>query len=344
MKKSVVLLIHAAFWLGNLFLLLLILGLLCQGQIVDEKEGIYFLKVAIGIVAVPAVFTFYCFYFFLFPKYLQHRKTSQSIIWSLLIACGAVIMSMIALYFLLEFTLSCYKISNYIAPPIMASIGLVYGVIAVVIRGFITWYEDIKIKKALQEKNHEMEMALVKAQLDPHFLFNTINNIDVLILKDAENASNYLNKLSDIMRFMLFETKADEIPLAKEIEYIEKYIELQKIRTANANFVKYSINGIVNQRSIAPMIFIPFIENAFKHSSNKKIENAIQVAITIGNNKIELLCENKYDPHRKKRDQNNGLGNDLIKKRLNLIYPDRYTLSVSEKEDTYSVHLIIENE
>ena len=85
-------------------------------------------------------------------------------------------------------------------------------------KGFFTWFSDIKLKEDLAEKNHQMEMALVKAQLDPHFLFNTINNIDVLIQKDPDIASQYLNKLSEILRFMLFETKAPKISLNKEID------------------------------------------------------------------------------------------------------------------------------
>ena len=91
----------------------------------------------------------------------------------------------------------------------IAFIAFIAGVIALVIRGFITWVDEIKLKDELKQKNHETELALVKSQLDPHFLFNTLNNIDVLILKDQKVASEYLNKLSDIMRFMLFETKAD---------------------------------------------------------------------------------------------------------------------------------------
>ena len=89
----------------------------------------------------------------------------------------------------------------------MTFIGSICGSVALVIKGFITWYNEIKLKEMLKEKNFEMEMALVKSQLDPHLLFNTINNIDALILKDAVTASDYLNKLSDIMRFILYETK-----------------------------------------------------------------------------------------------------------------------------------------
>jgi LytS/YehU family sensor histidine kinase len=134
-------------------------------------------------------------------------------------------------------------------------VSLIIGIMALVTRGFITWYGELKLKEELKQKNHEMEIALVKSQLDPHFLFNTLNNIDILILKNATEASNYLNKLSDIMRFMLFETKTDKVLLSKEIEYIEKYIDLQKIRTANANYVNFEIVGSPKGKTIAPMVF-----------------------------------------------------------------------------------------
>jgi LytS/YehU family sensor histidine kinase len=213
--------------------------------------------------------------------------------------------------------------------------------VALVIKGFITWFDEIKLKEALKEKNHEMEMALIKSQLDPHLLFNTINNIDALILKDSVAASDYLNKLSDIMRFILYETKTEEIPLSKEIEYIEKYIALQKIRTANQSYVRFSVTGTPDHKLIVPMVFIPFIENAFKHTNNKKVKDAINVQILITDESVQLICENKFDSKLTVQQTDGGLGNELIKKRLNLIYAGKHTLTVHKTNDLYSVHLTI---
>jgi len=184
---------------------------------------------------------------------------------------------------------------------------------------------------------------LIKAQLDPHFLFNTLNNIDVLIIKNADEASNYLNKLSDILRFMLYETKTDEILLSKEIEYIEKYIDLQKIRTSNANYVSFEVVGKTNNLMIAPMVFIPFIENAFKHTTNKKMDHAIEVKIIIDDKNIQFICKNKFDSNRILKQESNGLGNHLIEKRLDLIYKENHTLAIHKTNELYSVNLIIKN-
>jgi len=225
----------------------------------------------------------------------------------------------------------------------MTLIGLITGIVALVIRGFINWFNEKKLREALKEKNHEMELTLIKSKIDPHLLFNTINNIDALIIKDAVEASNYLNKLSDIMRFMLYETMSEKIQLSQEIEYIEKYISLQKIRTANINYIHFTVSGDVGNKSIAPMIFIPFIENAFKHTTNKKLENAITVNILITDNKIKMVCENKFDSKPKVRLINSGLGNELIQKRLQLIYADKHLLEINKNDELYSVHLTISN-
>jgi len=224
----------------------------------------------------------------------------------------------------------------------IAFIALIAGVVALVIRGFIAWYNDIKLKQELKEKNYEMEMALVKAQLDPHFLFNTLNNIDVLIQKDADEASKYLNKLSDIMRFMLFETKTEKIALSKEIAFLEKYIALQKIRSSNPNFVQLTINGDYQNKKISPMVFIPFIENAFKHVSDKKAENAIDINLIIEEGKIQFECTNNNNTKPNSINEYNGLGNELIQKRLNLLYPNSHNLTLKNEANFYTVILTLD--
>ena len=338
MKKSVVVLLHVGFWACYLILIAIILA-------VYSKSGITLFAL------VPSFITFYLFYFLLFPKYLQQNKYFLSVIYGLLIAIAAAIIG----YILIRYFIETGHISDMDKGGkngrstaartimVMAFIASICGMVALVLKGFITWFNEIKLKELLKEKNYEMEMALIKSKLDPHLLFNTINNIDALILKDPVVASDYLNKLSDIMRFMLYETKADKISLSKEIEYIEKYIALQKIRTANEHYVHFAVSGIIGSKLIAPMVFIPFIENAFKHTNNKKVENAIEIHIFINDETIQLTCENKFDSKGKVRQFDSGLGNELIQKRLHLIYPEKHTLEVHKTDELYSVNLIIPN-
>jgi len=299
----------------------------------------------------PSFITYFGCYFLIFPKYLQQKKTLLAIIYGILISIGASVIVYILMRYMIESGQlmdmdkgGIHGRSTAIRTiMVMSFIASVTGIVALVIKGFITWVDEIKLKEELKWKNHETEMALVKAQLDPHFLFNTLNNIDVLILENAEVASNYLNKLSDILRFMLYETKTDTILLEKEIEYIEKYISLQKIRTSNPTYVNLQITGIPGDKTIAPMVFIQFIENAFKHTSNKKIDHAIDVQLFIENKTIRFVCKNKFDSKRKLKQESNGLGNELIQRRLNLIYPEKHTLELSNHCNLYTVNLTIQN-
>jgi hypothetical protein len=350
MKKTVVALLHIGYWFCYLILILVILGVLFgdDGAVSETKIEKAF-HTLIYFILIPSAITFYLFYGVLFSKFLQQRKFVQTACYGLLTALASAIIG----YYMLEWIIiskdgSCFGENDNAETRLsiilfIAFIATISGIIAFVIKGFITWVEEVKLKEELKHKNREMELALVKSQLDPHFLFNTINNIDVLILRDATQASDYLNKLSDIMRFMLFETKTEHILLSKEIEYINKYIELQKIRTANSSYVNFEVLGKVNGQLMAPMVFIPFIENAFKHTNNKKIPQAIDIKIETFVTHTQLICSNKFDPTRILQQQNHGLGNELIKRRLQLLYPDKHVLEVSNNQNVYCVALTIEH-
>ncbi|WP_183589006.1 sensor histidine kinase [Mucilaginibacter lappiensis] len=209
------------------------------------------------------------------------------------------------------------------------------------VRGFLNWYADLVYKKQLEKKNIEMELALLKAQINPHFLFNTLNNIDVLIEKDPKTASVYLKKLSDILRFTLYEGPLAKTELAREVNYIEQYIELQKIRTANPNFVKFKVKGNPDNLFIAPMLFIPYIENAFKHATNKKINNAIEIDITVLDSAVEFTCSNVFNQSDTPAQPYSGLGLDLINSRLKLLYKNHHTLHITQKDHRFTVTLTV---
>jgi len=221
----------------------------------------------------------------------------------------------------------------------MTGIAAFNGIMGIMLRGFIERFEEKKRNDELEKKTKEMELALVKSKLNPHFLFNTINNIDVLIMKDPGDASAYLNKLSEILRFMLYDTNEEEIHLNKEIKYIEKYIALQRLRTANEDYVKFTVNGKTEDFKVAPMLFIPFIENAFKHASNKKAKHAIQIHMDVQKKELKFECENKYELDLQTESKDSGLGNTLIKKRLELLYPDQHELKITRESGVYKVML-----
>lgn len=340
-KQSFLILLHTGFWLGYTLLVLVVMFVVTREVDVQPGDVGYYVAFVMGVAFVPTVLSFYLHYVYLFRNYLQKQQVTLSVVNSGLLNLLAVGAGYLFLLVSSTEAITCVSKEPTYAFFFTFSLSVFFGIIGVVVKGFLTWFEELKLKEELVEKNHAMELALIKSQLDPHFLFNTINNIDVLIAKRPEEASRYLNKLSDIMRFMLYETKSEEIPLARELEYIEKYIHLQRIRTANQDFVRYEVQGRATGKKIVPMLFLPFIENAFKHASNKKLDHAVDIAIQMDERGIRLVCQNKFDPHKRQQQAFSGLGNALIKRRLQLLYPEQHELQVELQEKVYRVELNI---
>jgi len=291
----------------------------------------------------PALLNFYISYFVLFEKYLKQKRIFTLFTSIIFLAYIATSIGGILLKILLGYNI-LFDEGVLISIPLtlmVCSIPLVHSVFGLGMRAFISWFDEVKLKEDLTKKNYETELALIKSQINPHFLFNTINNIDSLIEIDSTRASNYLNKLSDIMRFMLYETKTEKISISKELEYIEKYIELQKIRSANRKYVTYELKGDYSSLILEPMLFIPFIENAFKHAENIEEDNAIVIAFNFEKGQVSFLCENKYSESTIKEDKFKGIGNELIRKRLSLLFPKNHKLEIEDKLGIYKIQLII---
>lgn len=340
MKKSVVFFLHLGYWF--MYLLLILMLLRAIGVVI--KGFLIFLSAASIAAIVPALIGFYFSYGFLFKNFLAKKKILKLTLYFMLMMLLAPIITQLILRLFFGDKFDSSFSTLFFSGILLSFISLINGITGLVMKGFISWYADIKVKVELNQKNHETELALMKAQLDPHFLFNTINNIDVLILKDPNKASQYLNKLSDMMRFMLYETKTDKIDLEKELTYIQKYIDLQKIRSSNSSYVNLEVSGSPANLHIEPMLFIPFIENAFKHTENKKIENAIKILVVIKKNKIHFECENAYSVNLHPETKSTGIGDDLIKRRLALLYPGKHQLDLQKENGIYKVTLSIKAE
>ncbi|WP_138475539.1 sensor histidine kinase [Dyadobacter bucti] len=340
MPKSIKTLLQIGYWL--LYLLLLLTLIFLQTSFFQKKPDFPgWLRIMTGFAIVPGMIGFYGFYLFLFPRYLKTKKFFQLLVSAVLVSMGAAIVGMAVLAILINTKfLTNDRYAVFIIGGMLTFIAFVNGTIGLIIRGFISWFDDFKIREELHSRNNEMELALIKSRIDPHFLFNTINNIDILIEKESSKASSYLNKLSDIMRFMLYETKTDRIPLTKELDYIEKYIALQKIRTSNAEAIRYAVEGLPANRMIAPMLFIPFIENAFKHTAIKT-KNSVCIHLSVLAAEIVFVCENRLEEPVNPDIQHGGLGKPLIEKRLELLYPGKHQLTTTADNQTYKVILTI---
>jgi two-component system, LytTR family, sensor kinase len=148
------------------------------------------------------------------------------------------------------------------------------------------WGDANRLKAELEIKQIRTELELLRSQTNPHFLFNTINNIDSLIRADPAMASEFLNELSDLLRFILYESGGETIPLQDEVTYMHKYINLQKIRSVNPDFIHFTVSGDLNGCEIAPMLLMPVLENAFKYVSSKTMDKAIDVEVRVDHHSL----------------------------------------------------------
>ena len=350
MRKSTVILLHAGYWLLYAMVVSLLFVLSNETPESAFRDWEDWLTI-LAISMLTGLISFYAFYSWLVPRYLTTQKIQKFIRWGLVVTIattgGIIALVAVALSVLLSVVFEKFFLIMLSAKDlqilfiIFSLISLVNGILGTTIRGFITWYADIHVKETLANKTLRTELALLKAQINPHFLFNTLNNIDILIEHDAPRASLYLNKLSDLLRFVLYETQADLIPLTQELDYIQKYIDLQKIRTTNDQYVTLQLEGPTDGLLIAPMLFVPYLENAFKYATNKKVSDAIRIQISIDETQIRFQCINVVDPGKTGLDTPGGLGNDLIRQRLTLLYQDHYTLTIQATENEYRVTLLL---
>lgn len=351
MKKTVVVLLHCAYWLMYLLLLLLFFGMF-SAEIRASHDEMHLHEALIqwtllmcSIAVVPGVIGFYSNYGILFHSFLKKKRIALFFLGLLITGAVAAFAGILSLRVLTPDAFnSIWKETpaGVTVCVFMAFIATVNGVLGLIMNGFISWYGDIRLKEELERKTFETELALIKAQLNPHFLFNTINNIDVLITKNPEQASQYLNKLSDLLRFMLYEVSTEQILLDTEIAHIEKYIDLQRIRSSNPDFISFHVKGEAGERTIAPMLFIPFIENAFKHAENKKLARAVEIEITLRDRSVLFRCKNDFSQQAQHAPGTGGLGNTLIRKRLDLLYPGQHRLDVQVSDNTYIVQLEVD--
>ncbi|MCP4727272.1 MAG: hypothetical protein GY863_19705, partial [bacterium] len=197
----------------------------------------------------------------------------------------------------------------------------------------------------IQSKQTKTELDLLKSQINPHFLFNTLNNLFSMARKDKDSkTADGIAKLAHILRYMLYESNVDETGLDKEIEQINSFIELQKLRFSKDDDIKidFRIDGPVETVKIPPMLLMPFVENAFKHSVSLQAATIVEIQISISDRKLTFSARNTINRSRQEADNDlPGIGLTNIKRRLELLYPDNHELVISDDGEYYNVKLII---
>jgi hypothetical protein len=208
------------------------------------------------------------------------------------------------------------------------------------LRSGLRWIVVENEKVKLEKENVSNQLALLKTQVSPHFFMNTLNNIHALVDTNTEEAKEAIIKLSKMMRYLLYETESEQTTLKKEIEFLESYVNLMKLRYSEKVKINLNLPGTVPDASIPPFLFTSFIENAFKHGISYKNESFITIDLTFGNERLLFAVKNSKTD-KSHINEFSGIGIENTRKRLALLYGNNYHLDVIDNEDLFTVNLSI---
>ena len=308
----------------------------------------FFVQWATGIVL------FYLNYFYFVPNMLLQKKHLKY--FAVLIVLITFFMVIRTNYFIPEFKEMVHpkmfdavgkeivlsKMSKVKEPFFLKIVPAVFylSIIAIstIIRILSEYFNNQQHKLFVDSQRTTAELIYLRKQTNPHFLFNTLNSIYSLAHKKSDLVPDAIVTLSELMRYMLYETDNKTVLLEKEINYIQNYIELQKLRLNNIENIYVNIHGETKNKFIEPLLLISFIENAFKYGTDYKGNTHVKIKIQIEENVLDFWVENRVEKFESDA-ENSGIGISNIKSRLKLLYPDSHILTIVEKDQIYSVHL-----
>lgn len=339
MKRKHIIIIHVLLWIYLLYPEFMPL------IFYKEKLSPYYLQmVPLNILFHASIF--YTFYLFLIPAFLKLKKKH---FWSFIfgiITLGAFTFIKFIIFYIYdkyllhipdkELTIETIDVISEFRTSLVLSL---YGSFT---QFTISWFQNQKQKTELITQKQASEIALLRSQINPHFLFNTLNNIYSLVYQKSDNAPLAIMRLSEIMRYMLYDSNVNQVALKKEIDYLKSFIELQQLRMKNKDFVKFEVNGIIDNKTISPMLLIPFVENAFKHGAKNIKTTGIFIVINVLHNEINFEVTNYHNKSNLySKDKGVGIGLSNVKRRLDLIYPNNHKLEIIPTENQFRIFLQI---
>lgn len=329
--------IHALVWV-----LLLVIPYVSTDQVFSSLDSTLDLKYLLlcFLLSSALLTTFYINYFFLIPKFLLTKKY-----WlyfgSLVLAITLVFLISGLLFFFSDFNPEKLGATNptveKIVPVIIIN-AISLWLLAIVSSILLTIYNRLK---QTESEKLSAQIASLKSQINPHFLFNTLNNIYATAIDTSPKAADMVDKLSEMMRYTMKDIQQDFVLLEDEINYVNNFIELQKMRLDRSVKLEYRSLEAVPALQIAPMLLIPFIENAFKHGVNSEQKSHIKIEMTTNKAEFQLSVVNSKVNVQRDIAERSGLGIENTKHRLSLIYPSKHLLVINDTEKEFSVSLYI---
>lgn len=276
--------------------------------------------------------------YFLVPRYLLKRKFGYFALGFLILLTLSFLYTVVA-----QLSVNSDPALQGASPTVGRNIlpFIHVGAIAASIKLLKHWYFQRKQTLEAEQQRTVAELQLLKAQLHPHFLFNTLNNLYSHTLEFSPKSPEIVMKLSGLLRFMIYESNTARIPLVKEIEMLQNYISLEQLRYGDRLDISVSITGEVEKYQIAPLLLLPFLENAFKHGTSRQIDQCwIQLNITLEGYHMHMNLVNSIETETEKgSEEAGGIGLNNVKKRLELVYRDAYRLEHMRLEEVFVVNL-----
>jgi two-component system LytT family sensor kinase len=333
MKLSLKILIHTIYWIVfSVFTLLVNIG-----HTLGEFSHLNNLTPHFVINFFWASIIFYLFYFY-FIRFFEGRQFVKYLIFSILTSIALTLLFLpVHIFFHLQFKIFSYK---YLVQPMVGT--FIIAQCGCLVRGFENWFTSIQLKSELESRNLRNELELLKSQINPHFLFNSLNNIDSLIRKSPETASVSLVTLSDMLRHMIYEAKTDKVLLSEEIVYLRNYISLQQLRFRDKKYVGINFPERCEGIQIAPMLLIPFIENAFKYATNIGKLPVIDISVQCNYNSLIFSCRNYYKKEKPQYEPTEGVGLKNVQRRLEILYAEKHQLDIADEGNVFKVELTID--
>lgn len=277
----------------------------------------------------------YVVVYWLIPHFLLKKKYLLFIFLFILVVAAEIYLVDIVTYSSFEFLPVWLGIVSYIsrAGPILYLLFFIFKMLK-------TWYIKQWEKDTLVKENLDAELQLLKAQIHPHFLFNTLNNIYSFILTNPPHAQILIQNLEKLLRYMIYECEQSLVPLNKELSMLNDYIELEKVRYGNQLDVKVAIGNTIENKLITPLLLIPFVENSFKHGTSKMLrEPWIRLYIQTDEDVLHFSLTNSKPieeiVHKK------GIGLKNVKQRLELLYPEKHLLKIESTPNTFTINMQI---
>ena len=236
-----------------------------------------------------------------------------------------------------------YFISYYDTVDILKFI-FVYTALTSLLKLSKGWFMLMQAEQqlmAVRQEKTETELKALRSQINPHFLFNSLNNIYSLAMGQSKKTPEAILKLSGLMRYMLYESNEETVPLKRELHFLDNYIELQKLRSDRRSRIEYSREGDPAGKRIAPLLFLPFVENGFKHGIKGDPSGGyVTIRLAIEDRNVDLYVENnKGRVDRVEKDEFNGIGLNNVKRRLDLIYPGKHELDIEESDEKFRIRI-----